>query len=1296
METKFTNTISGKVTLKETGIGIPDILVVIYDLDPTAKPEEFIKSLVNPNPATDGSANEEEVKAITGGGKPPMNTLGFLGDRIGSILTAQDGSFKISYNDQEFQILNEEEKRPDIFLMLLGPEEAGMSLEKNILYYSPEIRQNAGRNENYFIQLSSKLFIEKGIDIPKGTPVESVESKISTYQNNIKDHNTFKEAVLNEVKIKVAKDKDEIFAYKQDFKQVLSPKPIQTDSTYTTFVKEEENVVTKFDSHMNSQMTLKNTAIQKHIQDHKGIEVSFVLNQSDINDLSINVTSELDKTFTDIQNVEPLRSLLNKMNGAGSDNLVLTSNNPILKMCITKSDDTICATKNLELPSVNDPTDIKETILYSTLPDAAKTYIEGNHGGEINVVISYKYTSKESVIRYEAKLLDNTLLHFDTNGENTDVDINTPLTTAEITTYVKKVITDIRSLKESINSKAAGKPDQNSVNENVNNFNLKKGPAEQSSFYDFHVLNIAFGHIWQQIIDDTPAQLAAEVKHFATKRGYPLDTTYNSPKRMMADFKFIFKILSNPPQGVISNFDITKEEWNALELDAQNKLKTICEAIDKAHEGLILRIGGRQLIQDNWFMPPTVHTFPDGYSRISNYAAQQYIQELKEQGELIIDYMRNSNGRAFHKILTDLDNSLKSNYAFNIFGADDTAKAINFGLLNTYRQKWEPVAYQVGDLVKSIPLSSKEERKYSLKTTFNRKRSEKEAKKNNTSLTQEQNTTSRAEEEIVSKAQSKTNFSLSAEGDYAKWKVTSSLGTEAAKESSQNKKDFRESVLKAAQEFKEERSVEIDTEESMSSEYNESGTIVNPNDELAVTYLFYELQKRFKVSEQLYRLMPVVLVAQDVPAPHEITEAWVIANDWILNRVILDDSFRPALQYIAQKNVGDDYAIRELRKNLRTQRQLVETLKRELATLNKKADNRYQALENAIDNRINREEDENNDGFFTNVLNVFGLDSSNPEAAKAREMAARDAQSYAADKAQSTGLNLQREVNALQSITADYTKAMREHLDKKTMVERLLLHIKNNIIYYMQSIWSMESSDQRYMRLLNVKVPQFEIDTMDCEIKQMPENDLFKLFRADGETLHKAWLKPKIKEGVSKTMVEVADLDTILGFKGNYIAFPMKKHNALTEIMAMPYIDASFGAMDPDQLSNVSLEDYARYVCCLREELTEEEFDEISETLKGWLKLLLADPLRNGDEIVVPTNSLYIEMLLSNNSLLEDFKLKHREWDVYKVQEEVQMAALENLRLAQRILDKKLEDPKIDKKIVVEGNGNSTIVVEDN
>jgi hypothetical protein len=37
------------------------------------------------------------------------------------------------------------------------------------------------------------------------------------------------------------------------------------------------------------------------------------------------------------------------------------------------------------------------------------------------------------------------------------------------------------------------------------------------------------------------------------------------------------------------------------------------------------------------------------------------------------------------------------------------------------------------------------------------------------------------------------------------------------------------------------------------------------------------------------------------------------------------------------------------------------------------------------------------------------------------------------------------------------------------------------------------------------------------------------------------------------------------------------------------------------------------------------------------------------------------------------------------------MQALENLRIAKRILTDKLADPKIDKKIVVEGNVNSIV-----
>ena len=336
--------------------------------------------------------------------------------------------------------------------------------------------------------------------------------------------------------------------------------------------------------------------------------------------------------------------------------------------------------------------------------------------------------------------------------------------------------------------------------------------------------------------------------------------------------------------------------------------------------------------------------------------------------------------------------------------------------------------------------------------------------------------------------------------------------------------------MKATQEFKEERSVELDTEHTYSSDYEESGTIKNPNDELAVTYLFYELQKRFKVSEQLYRVMPTVLVAQDVPSPNEITEAWVITHDWIINRAILDDSFRPALAYISQKNVGDDFAIRELRRNLRSQRQTVEALKVELAQLNSEADNRYAVLEDTIQQRIRQEQNKESDNIWDSIGEFFGAANPTPEAAKAREMAARDAQAYAADKAQKMSLNLQREMNTLQSVTAEYTKVMQDHLDKLTMVERLLLHIKENILYYMQAIWELEPADQRYMRLMNIDVPQFEITNMKCVINQQAENDIFKLFRSPDETLHKAWLSPTIEQRSPKPLMEVADLDAILGF----------------------------------------------------------------------------------------------------------------------------------------------------------------------
>jgi hypothetical protein len=159
--------------------------------------------------------------------------------------------------------------------------------------------------------------------------------------------------------------------------------------------------------------------------------------------------------------------------------------------------------------------------------------------------------------------------------------------------------------------------------------------------------------------------------------------------------------------------------------------------------------------------------------------------------------------------------------------------------------------------------------------------------------------------------------------------------------------------------------------------------------------------------------------------------------------------------------------------------------------------------------------------------------------------------------------------------------------------------------------------------------------------------------------------------------------------------FPMKKHNALTEFMVMPYVDASFGAMDPDQLSNISLNEYERYVRNLRGRLSDADFEALKPTLQAWLELLLADPLRNGDEMIVPTGSLYIEVMASENSLMEEFKLHHRKIDVEKARADVMSQTIDNLRKIKRVLKSELEDPDIEKVVNVTGRVGETINVDD-
>ena len=137
-------------------------------------------------------------------------------------------------------------------------------------------------------------------------------------------------------------------------------------------------------------------------------------------------------------------------------------------------------------------------------------------------------------------------------------------------------------------------------------------------------------------------------------------------------------------------------------------------------------------------------------------------------------------------------------------------------------------------------------------------------------------------------------------------------------------------MLKSAQEYRQQHRMEVDTSESSETEATTFHEIQNPNDELAVTYLFYELQRTYQISERIHQLTPVILVANEVPAPHEIDDAWLIEHDWILRRAILDDSFRPALDYLTKSFVGAEVNIRILEANANAQKNLVDKLNQQI------------------------------------------------------------------------------------------------------------------------------------------------------------------------------------------------------------------------------------------------------------------------------------------------------------------------------------------------------------------------------
>lgn len=1241
--------ISCRIVHKESGIGIPDLQLAFFSA---------------PTPAAQ-TRNASSRTSRTNETTSNILTVLKSAERLGSVLTDSEGKGVFYWNPTVFDTA----AIHNLLLVVLIPDEPGLALKDRILHHSSDIGFFSGGDEVTLIKIKGDLLKSKNIGIPS---VSSQDDRLS----------------------KLAEEIDSNAKFVEKKKQLFKEKIVDAKTSYNK--TRRENFTIPFIDAIST--------VPANIRDNS----TFVKPGVNISDF----------------NARHIRDLL-------GTSFPTPGKNPVKGyIYLTKQE------------KQQFQTHIDASGEYYLLPDSVikevilpKIFNSGESGSQNDYVALHPLSRTKSVSGGETENPED-------SGTIPPAVRGTSI--EDIPTYIARQMDNQGDgAIETTNLSLETRPTQTDIDNAIAAMAFQKGPADVPAYYEFHSIKVAFENIWQETFDLGLIEKAEKWYDQVVANGTEPDS-----------FMPFFLSLIGDAAGALSGMVNHGIEWlgdrfggggssgshgsgpvvvdhrltltNEVTLEFPEAIG-IWDYLTKNEKTVLLRVA--ELLTE-----PFAGYFTDGresgerpnWRDTFERDKREMFAILRTKGKNLIDIAQervNENkalaneftslARA-NELTTELKNSLTKPYAFKHYAANSRERSVNFGILLSYQQKWEPLNYQAGELVKTIPLAPKEIRRFSKKTTIKKSRIQKEMEENLRISRSENQDTSRAEAEIVNKALNKSTIDNvnTVSGDVSLGPLNGSgstsltLHTEAQRESQQTKKDFREAVLKSAQEYKNERKIEITTEDSYESEVNESGEIINPNDELTVTYLFYELQRRFKISERLYRLRPVIMVAQELPAPHEIDNEWIITHDWMLKRCLLDDSFRAGMDFIYTVN-GDLLMIDEFKKTVTEQRKIVKDLRQSVRFLTQEVATQNALMMRAIDRQANIIEDSDiwdgipilgktwdvSERALSGIGNLLGMgEGDDPaEAARMRTEAATAVYERVERERRELLAKLENETANLNSMSQQLALKQKERIEKSIHIERLKVHIKDNILYYMQSIWTHEHKDKRFFRLLDTKVPKFH-GSYSIRIKVDAEKPTIGSIGLADKTRHSYWLNPDI-EVDEVTLKEVADLDNLLGYKGNYMIFPLTKSNILTDYMMAPYIDSEFGLTDPDELSNWSLEDFEAYVAKLRAERGE-QFAEIEEELKRMYKELLQDPLRNGDTITVPTGSLFIEALPGSHTILEYFKLAHRYEDVKKAQAENRWSELNNTRLAARIITGDYDEAKADKRIVMEGPINPMLDVD--
>lgn len=585
----------------------------------------------------------------------------------------------------------------------------------------------------------------------------------------------------------------------------------------------------------------------------------------------------------------------------------------------------------------------------------------------------------------------------------------------------------------------------------------------------------------------------------------------------------------------------------------------------------------------------------------------------------------------------------------------------NLGLQLIYRQEWRLLGAQRGEVVRTLPLGPRQSEKVSTKITRRNKVQRTAESLKSVESSTEVTDTSKDSTEVVDETVKTNGWKVEAGGSIGFGGIginaSGGVNEEVTTKVGSTNTFLLESVQKTANKIRMESKLVVSAEGESTFEGTSATEIQNPNDEIPVTYVYSKLQRQYEVFTHLNEVNTVIFVAEDVPIPSNL-ERWIKDNDWIIAKVLLDDSFRDALSAISQDLKQD----------------LIDT-------------NLMGHFDSAMVNITGN----------TGILKDFATHTTTLSLQQA-------------DLTQ----EIQRSVQQVYKEKEEKRRS-RELYDVK--VNRLVEHVRKNILHYCRAVWSQEDSDQRMLRYkkLGITVPtvwEFVIGGAPVNLADVLADPTLLL---DGE------FQPV--PGSDRPIADVINPAGPIAYHGNYAVFyaepDLRLRDAnifdVLDLVREPYIDNGDppGFLDParafieaenagnvpDPIPDGTKEDMLRLVPELRaqyEAISEDAADAngVSErenffqnnanfTQEYYFDYLFRRQFTR--QLVVDTNNLVVDIEVGSGSTLEGFKRLHRYVDVQKAVEERDKLELENERRQERLDADELSDPDIENMTVITG-----------